>query len=362
MLYVSFIEIFFKSQLSFEDAGYLEGQAHALAALCFFSGIAIGNLLDYFVHWLEGKDGVAAHADGADLFLGVEAIKAGAGREAVPAYDEPAKKGATSGTVTMSGDSVLGGGLATSKQDGEGVLAMEVDGAAAEDEGKQKALVKMGMMTALAIGLHNFPEVRDRNHGRTLSLALTPALALALTLALTVTLPPTLVLAPTLTDPDSDPGRRASRPSWALLTTLLWVWAWQSPSVSTISLVGRGQITTYHHPTTHHHLSPSPLTLHSLPQPLVPRTSHPSPRTPHLSPRTSHPTAPHRTPEGLCVSIPIYYATKNRWQAFKWAFISGISEPIGAALGALASSEYQRIPADSPLTPNLHVALPPSPN
>ena len=67
MLYVSFIEIFFKSQGSFEDAGYLEGTAHALAALCFFSGIAIGNLLDYFVHWLEGKDG-EAHVDGAELF------------------------------------------------------------------------------------------------------------------------------------------------------------------------------------------------------------------------------------------------------------------------------------------------------
>ena len=44
----------------------------------------------------------------------------------------------------------------------------------------------------------------------------------------------------------------------------------------------------------------------------------------------------HNVPEGLCVSIPIYYATKNRWQAFKWAFISGISEPIGAALGWVA--------------------------
>lgn len=43
----------------------------------------------------------------------------------------------------------------------------------------------------------------------------------------------------------------------------------------------------------------------------------------------------HNVPEGLCVSVPIYYATKDRWAAFKWAFISGISEPIGAALGWL---------------------------
>ena len=41
----------------------------------------------------------------------------------------------------------------------------------------------------------------------------------------------------------------------------------------------------------------------------------------------------HNIPEGLCVAVPIYYATKDRWTAFKWAFISGISEPLGAGLG-----------------------------
>ena len=45
--------------------------------------------------------------------------------------------------------------------------------------------------------------------------------------------------------------------------------------------------------------------------------------------------AVHNVPEGLCVSVPIYYATRDRWEAFKWAFISGISEPIGAGLGWL---------------------------
>ena len=48
----------------------------------------------------------------------------------------------------------------------------------------------------------------------------------------------------------------------------------------------------------------------------------------------------HNVPEGLCVSIPIYYATKNRWQAFKWAFISGISEPIGALIGWLLLKDH----------------------
>ena len=43
----------------------------------------------------------------------------------------------------------------------------------------------------------------------------------------------------------------------------------------------------------------------------------------------------HNVPEGLCVAVPIYYATQDRWAAFKWAFVSGVSEPIGAALGWL---------------------------
>ena len=41
----------------------------------------------------------------------------------------------------------------------------------------------------------------------------------------------------------------------------------------------------------------------------------------------------HNIPEGLCVAIPVYYATGNRRKAFLWGFLSGITEPIGAALG-----------------------------
>lgn len=38
MLFVSFIEIFGKSQLSFEEAGYEPEQAYALAMVAFFAG------------------------------------------------------------------------------------------------------------------------------------------------------------------------------------------------------------------------------------------------------------------------------------------------------------------------------------
>ncbi len=45
--------------------------------------------------------------------------------------------------------------------------------------------------------------------------------------------------------------------------------------------------------------------------------------------------AMHNIPEGLAVSAPIYAATGSRGKAFLWSFLSGLSEPAGAALAAL---------------------------
>jgi len=43
----------------------------------------------------------------------------------------------------------------------------------------------------------------------------------------------------------------------------------------------------------------------------------------------------HNIPEGLAVSVPVYAATGSRRKAFMWSFLSGVAEPIGAALAAL---------------------------
>jgi len=43
----------------------------------------------------------------------------------------------------------------------------------------------------------------------------------------------------------------------------------------------------------------------------------------------------HNIPEGLAVSAPIYAATGSRRKAFLWSFLSGVSEPIGAAIAAI---------------------------
>jgi len=44
----------------------------------------------------------------------------------------------------------------------------------------------------------------------------------------------------------------------------------------------------------------------------------------------------HNVPEGVSVALPVYYATGSRWQAFGYALLSGVAEPIGALIGWLA--------------------------
>lgn len=43
----------------------------------------------------------------------------------------------------------------------------------------------------------------------------------------------------------------------------------------------------------------------------------------------------HNIPEGICVAMPIYYATGSRKRAFFWATLSGLTELVGAFLGWL---------------------------
>ena len=42
----------------------------------------------------------------------------------------------------------------------------------------------------------------------------------------------------------------------------------------------------------------------------------------------------HNIPEGVAVSVPIYYATGDKKKALRYSFLTGLAEPIGAAVGA----------------------------
>ncbi len=43
----------------------------------------------------------------------------------------------------------------------------------------------------------------------------------------------------------------------------------------------------------------------------------------------------HNIPEGIAVSMPVYYATGSKKKAFWYSFLSGVAEPVGAVLGFL---------------------------
>jgi len=48
----------------------------------------------------------------------------------------------------------------------------------------------------------------------------------------------------------------------------------------------------------------------------------------------------HNIPEGIAVAAPIYHATQNKGKAIKYAFISGMAEPLGAIISYLLLKPY----------------------
>ena len=62
------------------------------------------------------------------------------------------------------------------------------------------------------------------------------------------------------------------------------------------------------------------------------------PRNPHLmrmGVMTALAIGIHNFPEGIAVSIPIFYATGDRRKAFRLSLLSGLAEPVGAVLAWL---------------------------
>lgn len=48
----------------------------------------------------------------------------------------------------------------------------------------------------------------------------------------------------------------------------------------------------------------------------------------------------HNIPEGISIAVPIFYATKNKFKAFKATLISAFAEPLGALLAFLFLKKY----------------------
>ena len=60
---------------------------------------------------------------------------------------------------------------------------------------------------------------------------------------------------------------------------------------------------------------------------------------PKFGPAMAFAIAMHNIPEGLAVAAPIKKATGSKCKAFFWAFVSGLSEPLGGLLGWLVLRE-----------------------
>ena len=48
----------------------------------------------------------------------------------------------------------------------------------------------------------------------------------------------------------------------------------------------------------------------------------------------------HNIPEGISISVPIYYSKKSKKKAFLYTMISGLSEPLGALLSMIFLYKY----------------------
>jgi len=182
MVYVSFAEIFTKSVEGFGDSLDDPDLGYIYATLSFFGGVLVMMLLDVAIKLLSGEDGHHHHADTKND-AGVEKGRDGpevAHPHCVGCIDDPVGElnewqqraeaelqGAgdtnTKTSVTVDNPEAKNSNGSDSLEDNQGPneehgSKVVVENAPSNEELEQKKLSKMGLSTALAIALHNFPE------------------------------------------------------------------------------------------------------------------------------------------------------------------------------------------------------------
>lgn len=207
MLYVSFIEIFVKAQMAFE-APLGPSDAYLAATASLFVGVAFMMGIDALVHRLDPQRD-ALHSADPGQFIASEVPSETDASVIVAANKPHGGPGAAEESAAIADPQTPDGS------------ADVIDPEAGEKQTDGR-LQRMGVLTALAIGLHNFPEGLATFVGTLDSPAVGGALALAIAI--------------------------------------------------------------------------------------------------------------HNIPEGVCVSVPIYFSTGDKWKAFRWALLSGVTEPIGAGV------------------------------
>lgn len=73
------------------------------------------------------------------------------------------------------------------------------------------------------------------------------------------------------------------------------------------------------------------ITLHNFPEGLA--TFVATAKDPSVGAPVAVAIAVHNIPEGICVAIPLYFASRSKWKAFMWGTLSGFTEPLAGAVG-----------------------------
>lgn len=148
MFYISFTEIFAESIHEFqaceclwEDEPGEEGPAYLLTTLCFFGGVILVYLLDFAVHKLYSKFGIDHTHEINDIpeMTDRDNIKSPQPDTEFAVKDEETKKKVEEPEVPKEAN------------------GMKNETETYEDDSRIK-LLNMGLVTAVAISLHNFPE------------------------------------------------------------------------------------------------------------------------------------------------------------------------------------------------------------
>jgi len=140
MIYVSFAEMFEESKASFVESGESEGASAAYVAISLFGGMGICKLLDVAVHALEGVGD--RHRIGRSPMSSDEAA----------AVELPSKRDTDGENSESDLESVVGKSVDLS-------VAAETAPTKGNDfDSNKRELQQMGLLTALAVALHNFPE------------------------------------------------------------------------------------------------------------------------------------------------------------------------------------------------------------
>eukprot|EP01023_Acetabularia_acetabulum_P005737 TRINITY_DN1235_c0_g3_i1.p1 TRINITY_DN1235_c0_g3~~TRINITY_DN1235_c0_g3_i1.p1 ORF type:complete len:340 (+),score=88.85 TRINITY_DN1235_c0_g3_i1:180-1199(+) len=158
MLYVSFTEIFMAKGLAgFEDAGYDEGWALRYATFSFFGGILIiwclDNLVHSIVHCAEKRQ-YSQHHTAPSSSTDREMVTKDSVKEFVVPEADKKEEDVESGQQLA--EHVVRGEDSNEPQVTQNVVQSVVVTSLIEDD--HHSLKKMGLLTALAIFIHNLPE------------------------------------------------------------------------------------------------------------------------------------------------------------------------------------------------------------